>query len=164
MAGEAGNAAKAAESAGGIKGFFSNIGSKIKGFFGNFGKGGSSGGWATIKEGFGKMLPGLGKALKSSAIFSAVFAVAENTFKVFKGEITWQHALGCVLGDTLGGAIGGVFSAIASGGAIAALGALGLAGLPLTLAAGAIGIGAFMLFDHGFRNSSIYDTISHLFT
>lgn len=169
----AGDAAKAADAGagaahgviGGIKGFFGKIGGGIKGFFGKFGKGtGGSGGWSTIKAGFAKMLPGLGKAIKSSAIFSAVFSIGSNLFDVLRGKKTIALAVGTVFGDTLGGAIGGVVSALASGAAIAALGALGVVGLPLTLAAGAVGILGFMGFDHLFRNSSIYDTITHLFT
>lgn len=147
------------------KGMFSKLGESVKGFFGKIGKGaGNSGGWQTIKQGFAKMLPGLGKAFKSSAIFSAVFSVAENLFFMLKGERTWRKALGNVFGDTLGGAVGGVVSALASGGAIAALGALGVVGWPLTLAAGAVGILGYFAFDRMFRNTGIYDTITHLFT
>ena len=110
------------------------------------------------------MLPGLGKAARSSAIFSAAFSAVENLVQVFRGERTTPRAIGGVIGDTASGVVGGVGSALASGAAIAGLGALGLAGLPLTLAAGAIGIGGFLLFDRFFKNSAIYDKLTHLFT
>ena len=139
-------------------------GERLKSLFGGLGKNGNPGGWQTIRQGFAQMLPGLGKAARSSAIFSAAFSAVENLVQVFRGERTTPRAIGGVIGDTASGVVGGVGSALASGAAIAGLGALGLAGLPLTLAAGAIGIGGFLLFDRFFKNSAIYDKLTHLFT
>jgi hypothetical protein len=139
-------------------------GERLKNLFGGLGKNGNPGGWQTIRQGFAQMLPGLGKAARSSAIFSAAFSAVENLVQVFRGERTPPRAIGGVIGDTASGVVGGVGSALASGAAIAGLGALGLAGLPLTLAAGAIGIGGFLLFDRFFKNSAIYDKLTHLFT
>ncbi|HEY9898280.1 MAG TPA: hypothetical protein V6D00_03780, partial [Pantanalinema sp.] len=149
----------------GAKNLFGKASEKVKGLFGKIKTGaGNSAGWQTIKQGFKEMLPGLKKAAVSSAIFSAVFSTAENLFKMFKGERAPGRALGGVLGDTLGGTVGGVISSLASGGAIAALGALGVVGWPVTLAAGAVGILGFMAFDRFFRKSWVYDQITHLFT
>ena len=144
--------------------FLGQAGDRIKGLFGGLGKHGNPGGWQTIRQGFSQMLPGLGKAARSSALFSAAFSTIENVVQVFRGERTTRRAMGGVLGDTASGVVGGVGSALASGAAIAGLGALGLAGLPLTLAAGAIGIGGFLIFDRFFKNSAIYDKLTHLFT
>ncbi|MBO9540395.1 hypothetical protein J7643_07365 [bacterium] len=149
----------------GAKNLFGKASERVKGLFGKIKTGaGNSAGWQTIKQGFKEMLPGLKKAAVSSAIFSAAFSTAENLFKMFKGERAPGRALGGVLGDTLGGTIGGVISSLASGGAIAALGALGVVGWPVTLAAGAVGILGFMAFDRFFRKSWVYDQITHLFT
>lgn len=149
----------------GAKNLFGKASERVKGLFGKIKTGaGNSAGWQTIKQGFKEMLPGIKKAAVSSAIFSAIFSAAENLFKMFKGERTAGRAFGGVLGDTLGGTIGGVISSLASGGAIAALGALGVVGWPVTLAAGAVGILGFMAFDRFFRKSWVYDQITHLFT
>lgn len=149
----------------GAKNLFGKASERVKGLFGKIKTGaGNSAGWQTIKQGFKEMLPGIKKAAVSSAVFSAVFSAAENLFKMFKGERTAGRALGGVLGDTLGGTLGGVISSLASGGAIAALGALGVVGWPVTLAAGAVGILGYMAFDRFFRKSWVYDQITHLFT
>lgn len=149
----------------GAKNLFGKASERVKGLFGKIKTGaGNSAGWQTIKQGFKEMLPGLKKAAVSSAIFSAVFSTAENLFKMFKGERAPGRALGGVLGDTLGGTVGGVISSLASGAAIAGLGALGVVGWPVTLAAGAVGILGFMAFDRFFRKSWVYDQITHLFT
>lgn len=149
---------------GGIKNFFGKIGDSIKGLFGKASGTMSSGGWQTIKQGFGQMLPGIGKAVQSSAIFSAVISLGENLYLMLKGERSIGRAIGGVVGDTVAGMFGGVASALASGAAIAGLGALGVVGMPLTIAAAAIGILSFTVFDRFFRDTAIYDSLTHLFT
>lgn len=149
---------------GGIKNFFGKIGDSIKGLFGKASGTMSSGGWQTIKQGFGQMLPGIGKAVQSSAIFSAVISLGENLYLMLKGERSIGRAIGGVVGDTVAGMFGGVASALASGAAIAGLGALGVVGMPLTIAAAAIGILSFTAFDRFFRDTAIYDSLTHLFT
>lgn len=149
---------------GGVKNFFGKIGDSIKGLFGKASGAMNSSGWQTVKQGFGQMLPGIGKAIQSSAIFSAVISLGENLFLMMKGERSVGRAIGGVVGDTVAGIFGGIGSALASGAAIAGLGALGVVGMPLTIAAAAIGILSFTVFDRFFRNTGLYDSLTHLFT
>ncbi|GEM_PF-5435184 len=138
---------------GSIKDKLSGLGSKLKGAR-----------LDSFKAGLKQILPGLGKAFRSGAIVSAIFSGIGNLYMMMNGERSGRRALGGIVGDTLGGAVGGVVSAIASGAAIAALGALGVIGWPVTLAAAGAGFLGFLAFDKLFKGSGLHDTIIHLFT
>jgi hypothetical protein len=152
--------ATAATAGEGAKGLFnafkdklSGLGSKLKGAR-----------WDNFTAGFKQILPGLGKALRSGAIVSAIFSGIGNIYMMMNGERSTRRAIGGVVSDTVGGAVGGVISALASGAAIAALGALGVVGWPVTLAAAGAGFLGFLGFDKLFKGSGLKDQLIHLFT
>lgn len=153
-------AAVAVKTAEGAKGFLGSIKDKLAGL-GSKLKGAR---FDSFKAGLKQILPGLGKAFRSGAIFSAIFSGIGNIYMVLNGERSLRRAIGGIFGDTLGGALGGVVSALASGAAIAALGALGVVGWPVTLAAAGAGFLGFLGFDKLFKGSGLHDQITHLFT
>lgn len=154
-------AASAVGTAGeGAKGFLGAIKDKLSGIGSKF-KGAR---WDSFKAGLSQILPGLGKAARSGAIFSGIFSAIGNIYMVFSGERSTRRAVGGVVSDTVGGAVGGVVSALASGATIAALGALGVIGWPVTLAAAAAGFLGFLAFDKLFKSSGLKDKLIHLFT
>lgn len=152
------NAASAVSSAAeGAKGLLNGIKDKVSGFF-------SGARWDAFKAGIKQIIPGLGKAARSGAIFSAIFSGIGNLYMLFSGERSARRAIGGIVSDTVGGALGGVVSALASGATIAALGALGIVGWPVTLGAAAAGFLGFLGFEKLFKKSGLKDTLIHLFT
>lgn len=157
---ESAASATAATASEGAKGFFGAVKDKLSGIGDAF----SGPRLDSFKAGLKQIIPGLGKAFRSGAIFSAIFSGVGNLYMMLSGERTARRAVGGVVGDTLGGAVGGVVSALASGAAIAALGALGVVGWPVTIAAAAAGFLGFLGFDKLFKGSGLHDKIVHLFT
>lgn len=153
-------AAATSTAAEGAKGFLSGIKDKLS----NLGNGLKGARWESFKAGMAQILPGLGKAARSGAIFSAIFSGFGNIYMMMSGERSTRRAIGGVVSDTVGGAVGGVVSALASGAAIAALGALGVVGWPVTLGAAAAGFLGFLGFDKLFKGSGLKDKLIHLFT
>lgn len=94
----------------------------------------------------------LGRASGISALVSAAMSAVTHGFKVAKGEETMGRAAKMVAIDTAGGAAGGVGAALLSGVTAAALGALGLAGWPLTLAGAIAGFVGFSWGDNLVRS------------
>jgi len=94
----------------------------------------------------------LGKASGISGLVSAAMSVVTHGFKVAKGEETMGRAAKMVAIDTAGGAAGGAGAALLSGVTAAALGALGLAGWPLTLAGAIAGFVGFSWGDNLVRS------------
>lgn len=152
--------ATAATAGEGAKGLFNAFKDKLSGLGSKF-KGAR---WENFTAGFKQILPGLGKALRSGAIVSAIFSGIGNIYMMMNGERSTRRAIGGVVSDTVGGAVGGVVSALASGAAIAALGALGVVGWPVTIAAAAAGFLGFLGFDKLFKGSGLKDQLIHLFT
>jgi len=153
-------AAATSTAAEGAKGFLSGIKDKLS----NLGNGLKGARWESFKAGMAQIIPGLGKAARSGAIFSAIFSGIGNIYMMMSGERSTRRAIGGVVSDTVGGAVGGVVSALASGAAIAALGALGVVGWPVTLGAAAAGFLGFLGFDKLFKGSGLKDKLIHLFT
>ncbi|HBN08004.1 MAG TPA: hypothetical protein DD435_04935 [Cyanobacteria bacterium UBA8530] len=100
----------------------------------------------------------IGKATLISAAIEGVVSIVDNVFKVYRGEQDTGTAVKNVATDTVSGAIGGGLSALAGGAATVGLAAVGLAGLPLTLAAAGVGMLAYW-----FSRSFVHDKVGNLF-
>lgn len=103
----------------------------------------------------------LGKASGLSGLISAAMSAVTHGFKVAKGEETMSRAAKMVAIDTAGGAAGGAGAALLSGVTAAALGALGLAGWPLTLAGAIAGFVGFSWGDN-FVRSKVFGYLDFL--
>ncbi len=103
----------------------------------------------------------LGKASGISGLVSAAMSAVTHGLKVAKGEETMGRAAKMVAVDTAGGMAGGAGAALLSGVTAAALGALGLAGWPLTLAGAVAGFVGFSWGDN-FVRSKVFGFLDYL--
>lgn len=103
----------------------------------------------------------LGRASGISGLISAGMSLLNHGFKVAKGEETLGRAAKMVTVDTAGGLAGGAGTALLSGVTAAALGALGLAGWPLTLAGAIAGFVGFSWGDN-FVRAKVFGFLDYL--
>lgn len=94
----------------------------------------------------------LGRASGISGVVSAAMSTVVHGLRVSRGEETMGRAAKMVAIDTAGGVAGGAGAALLSGVTAAALGALGLAGWPLTLAGAIAGFVGFSWGDNLVRS------------
>jgi hypothetical protein len=94
-----------------------------------------------------------------SAIFAGAVSLVANGLHVMNGRMTIPTAGARIVGDTLGGAAGGIGGAIAGGIGLTLLGALGIAGAPLTIGAAIIGMVGYHYADCALRRTGIYNTV-----
>ncbi|HBN10070.1 MAG TPA: hypothetical protein DD435_16000, partial [Cyanobacteria bacterium UBA8530] len=102
-------------------------------------------GKGTFMTGLKGLVSSIGKASLIGGAIEGVASLMENIFKVYQGKQDTAKALRNVAADTTSGAIGGGLSALGSGLAMTALGFLGLAGAPLTIAAAFVGMITYWL-------------------
>lgn len=111
-------------------------------------------------DGAGEILTGVAKGGIFGGVGEGLVSLVENGIKVVKHEETASDGAGSVAADTTAGAASGLASAAASGGVMAALaGFAGMAGLPLYLLGGAVGLGVFYLADKFFKASPLYQQV-----
>jgi len=123
---------------------------------------GAPGGGSMIKQGLGEIASGMATAARNGAIFSGLFSLAINGYKVFRGHEPISEAAGSVVADTADGAVSGAIGAAASGAAIFAATAAGLTvGLPLTILGVAAGFGGALLGDYLFKKTGLYGGIKN---
>lgn len=103
----------------------------------------------------------LGRASGISGLVSAAMSVLVHGLRVSRGEETMGRAAKMVAVDTAGGVAGGAGAALLSGVTAAALGALGLAGWPLTLAGAVAGFVGFSWGDNLVR-SKVFGLLDYL--
>ncbi|MBM3268746.1 MAG: hypothetical protein FJZ01_13985 [Candidatus Sericytochromatia bacterium] len=101
---------------------------------------------------------GLQFAGKSAGIAGAI-SLVENGLKVINHQISVPVAAARVVGDSIGGAAGGFGGAIAGGIGLTLLGALGLAGAPLTIGAAVVGFIGYHYADKAVRRTGAYNWI-----
>lgn len=119
-------------------------------------------GSTAFSEGIQAMKSGLKANIGIGAAIGAVFSLVQNISGVAKGQISKGEAAGNIATDTVSSGISAAGGAILGGVATAALGAVGIAGLPLTL----LGLGAGLLggivTDGWFRKSKIAEGIHNV--
>ncbi len=117
-------------------------------------------GGSTVRQGLAQIGRGMLNGARSGAIFSGLFSVVINGFKVLKGQEVLSGAAGSVVADTASGAVSGALGAAASGVALAAATAAGLTvGLPLTLLGIAAGLGGALLGSWIFKKTGLHGGI-----
>lgn len=103
----------------------------------------------------------LGRASVISGVVSAAMSALVHGLRLSRGEETMGRAAKMVAIDTAGGVAGGAGAALLSGVTAAALGALGLAGWPLTLAGAVAGFVGFSWGDNLVR-SKVFGFLDYL--
>lgn len=103
----------------------------------------------------------LGRASGISGLVSAAMSAVVHGLRVSKGEETMGRAAKMVAIDTAGGVAGGAGAALLSGVTAVTLGALGLAGWPLTLAGAIAGFVGFSWGDN-FVRSKVFGFLDYL--
>ncbi len=101
---------------------------------------------------------GLQFAGKSAGIAGAISLVV-NGLAVINHQTTIPVAAARVVGDSIGGAAGGFGGAIAGGIGLTLLGALGIAGAPLTIGAAIVGFIGYHYADKAVRKTGVYNWI-----
>ncbi len=120
--------------------------------------------WTALKSfdldglwGAGKSLgqTGLGFAGKSAG-FAGALSLLVNGMRVVNNQISISVAGARVVGDSVAGAAGGFGGAIAGGVGLTLLGALGIAGAPLTIGAAIIGMIGYHYGDKMARQTGVH--------
>lgn len=101
---------------------------------------------------------GLSTAGKSAG-FAGALSLAVNGWRVINNQISVSVAGARVVGDAVAGAAGGFGGAIAGGVGLTLLGALGIAGAPLTIGAAVVGMIGYHYGDKMMRQTGIFRTI-----
>jgi hypothetical protein len=124
-----------------------------------------SGQASRFHKGMGAIRQGAAANIGIGTAIGAGLSFVGNAVDLIRGKVTPGQAVGRVTADTVGAAVSATGSVLIGGAATAALGALGVVGMPLTIA----GIGVSMLagwaVDSVYRRSSvaegIYSSVSH---
>ncbi|MBC7543726.1 MAG: hypothetical protein H7338_13450 [Candidatus Sericytochromatia bacterium] len=114
-----------------------------------------------FSKGFLAARKGLAATVSVGTIVGAGFSLVLNAVDVIKGKRSIGSAAGRVAADTVGAAVSGIGSVPIGGAATAALGAVGIVGLPLTIAGLGISVLAGVACDAAFRRSGIGGKISN---
>lgn len=110
----------------------------------------------------GKELGGVGLEMAGqSAGLAAGVSLVTNGIAVFNHQETFAQAGSNVVGDTIGGAAGGAGGAIAGAIGMAALGALGVAGFPLTIGAAVVGMVGYYFADKAIRGTGAFSWVKN---
>ncbi|MBC7543725.1 MAG: hypothetical protein H7338_13445 [Candidatus Sericytochromatia bacterium] len=112
-----------------------------------------------FSKGFLAARKGLAATVSVGTIVGAGFSLVLNAVDVIKGKRSIGSAAGRVAADTVGAAVSGIGSVLIGGAATAALGAVGIVGLPLTIAGLGISVLAGVACDAAFRRSGIAGSI-----
>jgi hypothetical protein len=109
----------------------------------------------------GATFAGIKSAVKSSVLVGGLLSLATNGWQVYKKQEDVATAGANVSGDLVSSAVSGAAGAAVSSIGTMALTAVGLtAGLPLTLAGIALGIGGYMIADKFLRATPIFQKLT----
>lgn len=119
----------------------------------------AGGGLKAVLNGGKAIGMGVLKGMGVSALVSGIFSTISNGIAVLTGRETKADAVGSVAADVANGAVSGIGASLFGGAAMAGLGALGVAGLPLTLLVGGAALLGTYLGDKLFKKTGAYDII-----
>lgn len=108
----------------------------------------------------GKSLGSIGLSTAGkSAGFAGALSLVVNGWRMLNNQISVSVAGARVVGDAVAGAAGGFAGAIAGGVGLTLLGALGIAGAPLTIGAALVGMIGYHYGDKMMRQTGVFRTI-----
>jgi hypothetical protein len=122
-----------------------------------------SGAMDTFGKGFAAAKKGLASTAMVGTVVGAGFSLVTNAIDVARGRSTLGAAAGRIVRDTASAAVSSIGATLVGGAATAALGAVGIVGLPLTIAGLGISVLAGVAIDAAFRRSvgnSIFTAVS----
>jgi hypothetical protein len=121
------------------------------------GGGSTMGAVSSFMDKFGKGFTAARSGLASTTLVGAVvgggFSLVTNAIDVARGRTTLGAAAGHVVRDTASATVSSIGATLVGGAATAALGAVGIVGLPLTIAGLGISVLAGVAIDAAFRRS-----------
>lgn len=121
----------------------------------------------SFSEGISALRQGIKAQVGVGTAIGAVVSVATNAYAAVKGQISKGEAAGNIATDTVGAALSSLGGAVAGGVATAALGAMGIAGLPLTLVGLGAAVAGGLFMDHSFRKTNfagaLHGTVARIF-
>ncbi|MEB3198384.1 MAG: hypothetical protein VKP62_14385 [Candidatus Sericytochromatia bacterium] len=106
-----------------------------------------------------RVLGRLGNAIRSSALWGTGLSLGLNLWALAERRITGAQAGVNVVGDAMASVVGGTTGALASAAGTAMLGGLLGTGLPMVLAAAALGIGGYLLGDAWLRQTRFFQDV-----